>query len=203
MTYFMLQSLFITFLESLLGLLLAFTLAFPTVFLIDYFKSLKLILEPIFVLYQAIPFLVLAPFLVLIFGFGFFTKVLVVAFVSFFAIVVSALNRLSTCPKNYLLLFKSLGASNFQILYKLKIIYSLPAFASGFKIASSYAVSCAVMAESLGSQFGMGVVLMQARKAYNYHIIYLAVALIIALSLFFYFVSYYIEKKLLKNWGEM
>ena len=132
---------------------------------------------------QTIPAVAIAPLLVLWFGYDIAPKVILVAVVCFFPITVGLLEGLRSIDIDNIRLVKSMGASSFQIFKYVKFPASLGEFFSGLKIAVSYSVVGAVIAEWLGGYDGLGVYMTRVKKSYSFDKMFAAILLISIISL--------------------
>lgn len=162
-------------LGALLGGLLAVAIASVTV--------LRRSLYPLLVVSQVIPIVVLAPLLVLWFGFGLTPKVIVVALIVFFPVVVSTVAGLTGVDRDMVDLVRSMGASRRQVLRTVLIPAGIPAFFAGLRISAAYAVAGAVIGELVGAESGLGLFIDRSRASYQVDRIFAAVALIALLSM--------------------
>ena len=181
-----LNSLLITARETLLGLTLSVIIALPLAFLFERFKPLTKLSTPALVAWQATPSIVIAPLMILWFGLGRTSTLMVVASICSYPMLINALNGIKNTSADHLNLLKSYGASPFQLFYLVKWPQAVLGFFSGLKIAASYAVGACITGEWLGGSRGLGVLLLQSRRSFNYPAMYAAVFLIIALSLLFF-----------------
>ena len=140
-------------------------------------------LFPLIVISQSVPIIVIAPLLVLWFGFGLFPKVLVVALATFFPVVVATVQGLAGADRNTLDLFKTMGASRWHTARFVLVPSAAPPFFAGLRIAASYAVVYAVVAEWIGSQSGLGILLTRAQASFRADRVLVAVVCIALLSL--------------------
>jgi NitT/TauT family transport system permease protein/putative hydroxymethylpyrimidine transport system permease protein len=113
-------------------------------------------LRPLAVGSQAVPIPVLAPLIVFALGFGLAPKVLIVALICFFPVVVSVSAGLRDVDADALRVLRSLDASPWQRLRFLEAHSALPSGFTGLKIAAAVAVIGAVFAETAGSTSGLG-----------------------------------------------
>jgi putative hydroxymethylpyrimidine transport system permease protein len=113
-------------------------------------------LRPLVVGSQAVPIPVLAPLVVLLLGFGLAPKILIVALVCFFPIVVNVADGLRDVDPDARRVLVSLRASRWQRLRLLEAPSALPSGFTGLKIAAAVAVIGAVLAEWAGSTSGLG-----------------------------------------------
>lgn len=172
-----------TFLESLLGFVLAVTVAVVFALGIDLSGTVRRAVLPLLVVSQTIPIVALAPLLALWFGFGLFPKVLVVALVCFFPMVVAAAGGLASTDPDTIALYRTFGASRLQIFVRLRVPTALPQFFSGVRIAITYSVIGAIFGEYAGAFNGLGVFLQTAKNSYRTDLVFGAIVLIAALSL--------------------
>ncbi|MCJ7842167.1 ABC transporter permease [Lederbergia sp. NSJ-179] len=154
---------------------------------------------PLLILSQNVPTIVLAPLLVIWFGFGWLPKLIVITLVCFFPVTVAALGGFRHTPvemKQYMLMA---GASQLQIFSKLEWPHSLPALFSGLKISATYSVMGAVISEWLGAKKGIGVYMTLASSSFRTDRVFVAIFIIMILSMLF-FVFIQIAEKWLVRW---
>lgn len=157
----------ITLLEALLGLLLGSLTGFGLGLAIDASPLLRRALYPLLVASQTIPIVAVAPLLVIGLGFGLQTKVLVVVLVTFFPVVVSTVDGLQAAERDMLRLLAAMDASRWQSMRLVRIPAALPSVFSGLKIAVTYSVIGAVLAEWIGASSGMGVYISRSLRAFR------------------------------------
>lgn len=172
-----------TFLESLLGFVLAVTVALLFALAIDLSGTVRRAVLPLLVVSQTIPIVALAPLLALWFGFGLLPKVLVVALVCFFPMVVAAAGGLASTDSEAIALYRTFGASRLQIFVRVRVPTALPQFFSGMRIAITYSVIGAIFGEYAGAFSGLGVFLQTAKNSYRTDLVFGAIVLIAVLSL--------------------
>ncbi|CAM2892057.1 ABC transporter permease [Salinicoccus roseus] len=138
---------------------------------------------PLMVLSQNVPIIALAPLLVLWFGFGTLPKILIITLVCFFPVAVSLIDGFRQTNPTLLNYMQMIGASRRQIFFKLEWPSALPYFFSGLKISATYSVMGAVIAEWLGAQEGLGVFMTVASSAFRTDQVFVAIFVIMAISL--------------------
>jgi NitT/TauT family transport system permease protein/putative hydroxymethylpyrimidine transport system permease protein len=117
-------------------------------------------LYPLLVASQAIPIVILAPLLVLWLGFGLIPKLIVIALVCFFPIVVTTLGGLETVEPDLIKLLHTFDASRLQTFWHVELPSALPGLFTGAKLAAVFSVIGAVFAEQeAGSNSGLGYLL--------------------------------------------
>jgi len=149
---------------------------------------------PLLILSQNVPTIVLAPLLVIWFGFGLLPKIIVITLVCFFPITVAALDGFKQTPselKHYMMMA---GASKGQLFWKLEFPFALPSIFSGLKIAATYSVMGAVISEWLGAKQGIGVYMTLASSSFRTDRVFVAIFAIMLLSLLFFLFIVLIER---------
>ncbi len=150
------ENAWVTLREVLLGFALALVAGASLAAVFHLFPTQRRAVYPLVVASQTIPIIVIAPILVVWFGFGIGPKVAIVALICFFPIVVNALDGLATAPPEQRRMMRSLGASRLQIFTTLEAPTALPYLLSGARIAVAVAVIGAVFGEWAGSTDGLG-----------------------------------------------
>lgn len=173
----------VTLLEAALGLVCGVTLGFLCAALMDSFEPVRKGLYPILVLTQTVPPVAIAPLLILWFSYGIAPKVVLVVLVSFFPIAVGLLEGFQSVDPDMIRLMRSMKANHWQIFWHVKFPNALGEFFSGLKIAVSYSVVGAVIAEWLGGLEGLGVYMTRVKKSYDYDKMFAVIFLVSAISL--------------------
>ncbi|GIU88281.1 MAG: nitrate ABC transporter permease [Acidimicrobiia bacterium] len=138
---------------------------------------------PVLVVSQTVPAIVLAPILVVWLGFGLAPKIVLVALVGFFPVVVATVDGLLGADRERIDLVRSFGASRFQVLRLVQVPSAIPSFFAGTKIAATYAVIGAVIAEWMGAEAGLGLVMTRAQRAFRTDRVFAAIVVVAAVSL--------------------
>lgn len=174
-----------TIAESTMGLILGIIFGFIFAFFMDRFKLVRLMLYPLLVITQAVPIVALAPLVVLLLGYDILPKIFLTSICCFFPITVSLFNGFNSPDKQYFDLFKTMGASQFQIFKFLKLPFAVPHFVSGLKIAATYAIISAMISEWVGGNSGLGVYMIRAKNSYAFDKLYAVIILICVASIAF------------------
>src|SRR5215467_15046130 len=143
--------------EAVLGLLAGAAVGALLALAIAALPLVRRALYPLLVGSQTIPMIVLAPLLVLWFGYGLTPKVVVVALIVFFPVVVSTAAGLTSVDREMVDLVRSMGAGRAQVLRMVLIPAAVPAFFDGLRISAAYAVAGAVVGEWVGASSGLGL----------------------------------------------
>jgi NitT/TauT family transport system permease protein/putative hydroxymethylpyrimidine transport system permease protein len=142
--------------EVLLGIVVAAAAAFALALAIHFSRTLRRAIYPLLVASQTIPVPMIAPLLVLWLGFGIGPKLVVIALVSFFPIVVTTLAGFASVDPDLVKLMRTFDASRTRIFRHVELPSALPGVLTGAKIAVVVAVIGAVFAEQAGSNNGLG-----------------------------------------------
>ncbi len=153
---YMLAAFWVTTQEVVLGFLIAVAIGVGLGILVGETTFGERAVMPYIVAIDTMPKLAFAPLFVAWMGFGISSKVALAAFISIFPVVVGTAAGLHAADPNARMLFKSIGASRWQTLIKLKIPSGLPQFFTGVKIASISVVAGAIAGEFLGGGRGFG-----------------------------------------------
>jgi putative hydroxymethylpyrimidine transport system permease protein len=176
----------VTLREVLLGFARAVVVALAVAVAIHFSEALRRALLPILVLSQTVPTVVLAPILAILLGYGLTPKLVVVAVVCFFPIVVNAVDGLRSADRELIVMMRTLHGRRLDIFRRVEWPGALPAIFSGARIAATYAAVGAVFAEWAGSTSGLGFVMLQAQPALETDRIFAAVLILSAMALALY-----------------
>lgn len=134
---------------------------------LDASPLLRRAVYPLLVTSQTVPIVAIAPLLVVGFGFGLLPKVLVVALITFFPIVVNTIDGLQGADRDQRRLLEAMGANYWQLLRLLRLRAALPAIFTGIKVSITYSVIGAVLAEWIGASAGLGVYIARSLRAFR------------------------------------
>ncbi len=167
--------------EVLLGILVAAVLGSILACAIHFSPTLRRATYPLVVASQAVPVPMLAPMLVFWLGFGLLPKLVVVALVSFFSVVVTTTAALAAVDPDLIKLMRTFDASRLRTFRHVELPSALPGVFTGTKIAVAVSVIGAVLAEYVGSNSGLGYVILVSEPQL---LVARAVAATVILSLF-------------------
>jgi ABC-type nitrate/sulfonate/bicarbonate transport system permease component len=142
--------------EALIGLALAFALGIGTAIVMDRSEFARRAFYPVLVTSQTIPIVAIAPLLVIWFGYDLLPKVLVVALVCFFPMVVATFDGLGAVDPEAVRLVRSMGATGWQLFWRVRWPGALPGVFSGVRISVTYGVVGAIVGEFVGASRGLG-----------------------------------------------
>jgi NitT/TauT family transport system permease protein len=186
-----------TLLEVSLGLIAGVFLATVLGYLLAKSSTLERLLSPYLVASQAIPIVAIAPLLVIWFGPGLFSKVLIAGLIVFFPVLVNAVVGIRAVPQDLRDLMRSLRATRLQTLRYLEVPAALPVFLGGLRIGATLSVIGAVVGEFVGADRGLGFLINIGRGQYDTALVFVAVFTLVAMALLLYGAVILLERKLL------
>jgi putative hydroxymethylpyrimidine transport system permease protein len=155
------ENTWVTLREVVFGFGCALLVGLGFAVLIHLSETLRRISYPLLVASQAIPIVVIAPILVVWFGYGIDPKLAIVALICFFPITVNAVDGLRSVDADAIKLMRTLDASRWQIFRRVEAPTALPYAFSGAKVAVAVALIGAVFAEWAGASSGLGFLVLQ------------------------------------------
>jgi putative riboflavin transport system permease protein len=191
----------VTLLEILVGLTLGVSVATLLGYLVARSLRLEHLISPYIVASQSIPVVAIAPLLVIWFGPGLFSKILICALIVFFPVLVNTVVGVRSVPEDLRDLMRSLQASRWQTLRFLELPASLPVFLGGLRIGATLSVIGAVVGEFVGANSGLGYMVNYARGLFDTALVFVAVFTMIALAMILYGTVSLIERHLL-SWQQ-
>jgi ABC-type nitrate/sulfonate/bicarbonate transport system permease component len=171
-----------TMVEALAGLVLGAGVGVLLAAVLATYGVIRRVLYPLLVVSQTVPIIVLAPLLVLGFGYGLAPKIVVVALIAFFPVVVATVDGLDGADPEIVELVRSMGADRRRVFRTVRVPAAIPSFFSGLRIAAAYAVGSAVIGEYVGASSGIGVFIEISKRSYLIDRIFVAVVVTSLLS---------------------
>lgn len=191
------RHLWVTLQEVLLGLLLGVLAASALGYLLAKSRRLERALTPYVVASQSVPIVAIAPLLVIWFGPGLLSKVLICTLIVFFPVLINTVVGLHSVPEDLRELMRSLRASRWQTLRLLELPASMPVFLGGLRIGATLSVIGAVVGEFVGADRGLGFLINVGRGEYDTALVFVAVFTLIAMALTLYSLVVLLERRLL------
>ncbi|OBT09430.1 ABC transporter permease [Vibrio sp. UCD-FRSSP16_10] len=185
----LLQHTIVTSQEIVLGLLFGLSMGLMFALQMLLFEPLRRWLLPILIASQAIPVFAIAPILMLWFGYGIASKVVMAALIIFFPVTTCCYDGLRNTPKGYLDLSKTMGATRWQQLTQVRLPAAMPALASGIRVAVVVAPIGAVVGEWVGSSAGLGYLMLQANARMMIDEMFAALFILALISVTLYFIT--------------
>ncbi len=169
----------------------------PIAFAIVLSRMVERISMPILVMSQTIPKVAIAPILVVWLGFGILPKIAIVFLISFFPIVVSTVVGLKSVEAEMIDLVRSMGAGTGKIMYRVRVPSALPQLFAGLKIAICLSVVGAIVGEFVGSDSGLGYLLLTSTGSLDGSLIWAALFVLIAIGIVLFSIVVKIERLLI------
>jgi NitT/TauT family transport system permease protein len=154
-----LEHIWITLAETFLGFVLGTSVAFALGIAVALSRRVEYFLYPFIVMFQSMPKVALAPLIIVWFGLGLTSKVVNAALVAFFPLMVNTIVGLRSADEDRVNLMKSLAATRGQVFWMLQLPNALPYIFAGLEIAMIFALIGAIVAEFVGAQSGLGMLI--------------------------------------------
>ena len=191
-----------TFFESVLGFALAVAIGIPVAVCVASSRVLNLTLYPILIATQSVPKVAVAPIILVWFGLGLQSKLVIAFLVAFFPIVVDTATGMRATPAGLIELARSLRATWLQIFMKVQFPAALPSIFAGAKVAVTLAVIGAVIGEFVGSLNGLGNLLLTANSQLDSPLAWAALVWLSVLGIVLFGAVVAVER-LVMPWSEM
>jgi NitT/TauT family transport system permease protein len=175
-----------TFQEIVAGMVLGVGAAAVLGYILSKSNLVERALAPYIAASQAIPAAAIAPLLVIWLGNGIASKILVCTLIVFFPVLVNTVVGLRTVSASLRELMRSLGASRWQTFWHLELPAAMPVLLGGLKIGASLSVIGAVVGEFVGSDHGLGFLINVARGQYDTALVFVGIAVLVAMALCLY-----------------
>lgn len=193
----LLSHFWITLGEVLAGLTLGAVTATAVGYMLAKSPAMERLLAPYIVASQSVPIVAVAPLLVIWFGPGIISKVLVCALIVFFPILINTVVGVRAVPQDLYYLMKTLQASRWQMFRLLEFPAALSVILGGLRIGATLSVIGAVVGEFVGSDRGLGFLINVGRGQYDTALVFVAVFSLVLMALGLYGGVVLIERKLL------
>jgi putative hydroxymethylpyrimidine transport system permease protein len=173
----------VTLKEVLIGFVIATVAGVGLAVVLHLYGPLRRAVYPILIGSQTIPIVVLAPILVILLGYGILPKLVIVALICFFPIVVNGIDGLRAVDEDFIRMMYTLDATRWGIFRRVEFPGALPSFFSGMRIAATFAAIGAVFGEWSGSNAGLGYVMLEATPNLLTARIFAAILMLTVISL--------------------
>ena len=150
----------VTVFQVLLGFFIGSTVGLILGTIISQFRILEATLRVYLIAIQSLPKIALAPIIVLWFGFGLTSKVVIICLLTFFPLLINSMAGFKAVDSERLELMRALGANPWQIFWKVRLPSALPYIFAGLDMAAVFAVVGAIVGEFVGAQRGLGTLIL-------------------------------------------
>lgn len=172
-----------TLYEAALGFVFGVLLAIVIALVADRFRLLGEGLQQIALALYSLPLIALAPVLVIWFGTGIASKVIIAALASFFPVLINLSQALRQTDPRTLELMDVAGASGWQTFVRVKLPFALPPLFASFTVAAPAAIVGAMLAEWVGAEKGLGLMILFSMTSYDVPNIWASLVVASAISL--------------------
>lgn len=184
----------VTLQEILIGFFVALIFGFAIASAIGLSNTVEKSLYPFLISLQTIPIIIIAPMLLVWVGYGLLPKIIVVALISFFPIVVNTADGMKSLDTDMKKLLLTMGASKWQIFRKIMVPSSLPYLFSGVRIAVSLSVIGAVIGEWVGSSEGLGYLMIRSKPQFLTELVFASIFILSAIGIGLFLLVGILEK---------
>lgn len=188
----------VTLYEAVLGFVLATGIGLVVAIMLWWSEYLRNILEPYLVVLNSLPKIALGPIIIVWFGAGTKSIVMMAFLIMIIITIISFLNAFLTVDKDKILLLKSMGANKFQILFKLILPNTIPEFISILKINVGMTWVGTIMGEYLVSRAGLGYLIVYGGQVFKLDLVMSSTVILCVLAAIMYGIVAIIEKKFKK-----
>ena len=179
-----------------LGLFAAVAVGYPIGVLMGYFPRVNRLLAPLLYLTYPVPKIALLPVVMLLFGVGEWSKLILVFLIIVFQVVVAVRDAVAAIPSETYAPLRVLGASFAQIVRHIIVPASLPKFITAVRVAMATAISVLFFTETFGTQYGIGYYIMDAWLRVNYLDMYAGIVVLSAMGLMLFILLDWTERRL-------
>ena len=183
-------------LRIVLGLVVAVAVGYPVGVLMGYFPRVNRLLAPILYLTYPVPKIALLPVVMLLFGVGERSKLLLVFLIIVFQVVVAVRDAVAAIPPETYAPLRVLGATFAQIVRHIIVPASLPKFITAVRVAMATAISVLFFTETFGTQYGIGYYIMDAWLRVNYLDMYAGITVLSTMGLVLFILLDWAERRL-------
>ena len=183
--------------EALGGLVVGLCVAALLGYLLAQSRAVERLLAPYIVASQSIPVVAIAPLLIIWFGSGIGSKVLVCALIVFFPVLINVVVGVRSVEPDLRDLMRSLRADWWQTFIHLELPAAMPMILGGLKIGATLSVIGAVVGEFVGANSGLGFLITTARNRFDTPLVFVAVLALVIIALTMYGAVALLEKRLL------
>ena len=187
-----------TFMEAAAGFFLGNTVAILLAVWFVHSSSSERAFYPIAVFINTIPIIAIAPILVLLLGNGYAPKIAIASLICFFPTLVNMVRGLKSANTQMLELMRILSATKMEVLMSIRIKCALPYLFAALKIASTTCVIGAIVGEWIGSNYGLGSLIIEATYNFRSPLLYATVVLSSLLAVVTFSIVSFAEKRVIK-----
>ena len=203
----LLEAAWFTLQSSTVSFVLVIVLGTAVSFALASSKFVEKAFYPYAVMLQSTPVIAIAPIIIIWFGFGFGSIIVISVIIGIFAVIANTTQGLISVENNLQNLFKLYGASSNQTLWKLRLPFALPFMVTGWRIASAQVVIGSIVGEYMagaggGGQGGLGLVIAASSARLQTAYLFASALTSALMGVGFFLLVNYIGHLLLRSWHE-
>ena len=183
-------------LRIVLGLFAAVAVGYPVGVLMGHFPRVNRLFAPVLYMTYPVPKIALLPVVMLLFGVGETSKLLLVFLIIVFQVIVGVRDAVAAIPSETYAPLRVLGASFPQIMRHIIVPASLPKFITAVRVAMATAISVLFFTETFGTQYGIGCYIMDAWLRVNYLDMYAGIVVLSTMGLMLFILLDFAERRL-------
>ncbi len=184
----------VTFQEVAVGFLVSFVLGVGLALAIAYSRLVERTVYPIVIASQTVPIVAIAPLLLIWFGYDIGPKVVVVALICFFPIVVNTVDGLRSIDPDMVHMLLTLGARRSHVFFKVQLPNALPYLFSGTRVAITLSVIGAVIGEWVGASAGLGYFMVRSASQFLTARVFAALVVLAAMGIALFVLATLVER---------
>jgi len=186
-----------TLTSTLIAFAIAFVLGVLLGTLVSEVKIIERTLYPLLIAMQSMPRIALAPIIIVWFGFGSASKIVLGAFSAFFPVFLNTVHGMRVIDSDQIALMRSFRASPAQIFWKIKLPNAMPFLLAGANIGIIFAILAVIVGEFLGANRGMGFLIVNQSSQMDTAGVFANVLLLSAAGITFHYAIQYLRTRLL------
>ncbi len=187
-----------TAVEAVAGFVIGNTAATLLAVVFVHSRWLQAAYFPVVLFFNTIPILALSPIIILIFGLGMTPKIVIASVICFFPTLINMIRGLDSATPSEHELFHVLSSTRSEVFWRLRLPRALPLLFSSLRIASATAVIGAIVGEWIGSDKGLGALIIQATFNYQSDRLYAAIVMSSSLSIALFLIVVFFERRIIR-----
>jgi NitT/TauT family transport system permease protein len=182
--------------RMLTGFGLALVVNIPLGLALSWYKGLERIIDPVLQVFRQTSGLALFPLFILFFGIGEVSKIAIITYACQWPILLNTISGVKGIDPIWIKSARSMGASNFELFYKIVLPATIPSIATGARLGASMAVVLLVGAEMIGASSGLGFLVLDTQYKFQLPKMYASILTIIIIGLCINYIFVWLERKL-------
>ena len=184
--------------QMLLGLAIGAPLGVTMGVLLAKNRTLETVVSPIILAVQSTPVVAYAPLLIIWFGSGITSKIIIAALTVFFPMLMNTMVGIRNVPQSRRDLMRLFNATPWQTFWKLEFPASLPVLFAALRVSVTLAIIGSIIGEFISASSGLGYLIKLARDRYDTPLVLVAVVVLAVLARLAYWAVTVIERKVIR-----